>query len=309
MSASQPEILIAIMGPTGSGKSSFIKHLCNNVQIGHGLESCTSEVYVTPAFRLENATIRLIDTPGFDDTTRTNTEILDEICKYLDLSYRAGMKLSGLIYLHKITDNRMGGISVTNMKMFQKLCGEDALKNVVLCTTMWDLVGAQVGEAREKQLKEQFWSRMLKRGAGVMRHDGSSQSAHAIISSMLGYDLVDLQIQDELVNQHKTLLETAAGEEINKEVLKLQAKYEQELASMKQQMNEALASKDVEMQRMIEEDRELYQGKLDELKRDHEALSRQRDAEMEGLRGEITRLQDANRGGFWRQLHRLIFGR
>jgi hypothetical protein len=44
------------------------------------------------------------------------------------------MKLSGLIYVHRISDVLMGGISSRNFRMFRKLCGDDTLKNVVIVT-------------------------------------------------------------------------------------------------------------------------------------------------------------------------------
>lgn len=36
--------------------------------------------------------------------------------------------------------------------MFNKLCGDDALKKVILMMTMWDKVALAEGEQREKQL-------------------------------------------------------------------------------------------------------------------------------------------------------------
>ena len=41
--------------------------------------------------------------------------------------------------------------------MFKKLCGKDALQNVVLVTTMWDEVDQETGKARENELKEKYW--------------------------------------------------------------------------------------------------------------------------------------------------------
>ena len=46
--------------------------------------------------------------------------------------------LSGILYLHRITDNRMAGTPLKNLQVFQKLCGRDALGKVYLTTTMWD---------------------------------------------------------------------------------------------------------------------------------------------------------------------------
>lgn len=99
-------------------------------------------------------TVYLVDTPGFDDTTRSDTEVLREIAGWLNDSYKNRVLLQGIIYLHRIADVRMQGSAKKNLLMFKKLCGEDALKKVVLATTMWDKVPQRQAEEREKQLIE-----------------------------------------------------------------------------------------------------------------------------------------------------------
>jgi hypothetical protein len=70
------------------------------------------------------------------------------------------MKRAGIIYLHKITDNRLAGFGLKNLEMFQALCGRSCLRNVVLATTMWDKVmepsRLQVVENKELQLKTSY---------------------------------------------------------------------------------------------------------------------------------------------------------
>ena len=48
-----------------------------------GLESCTAEVQVTNEFTLDGRAVTLIDTPGFDDTSKSDTEILKLIALFL----------------------------------------------------------------------------------------------------------------------------------------------------------------------------------------------------------------------------------
>ena len=47
------------------------------------LESCTAEVQVTDKFNLDGRAVALIDTPGFDDTSKSDTEILKLIALFL----------------------------------------------------------------------------------------------------------------------------------------------------------------------------------------------------------------------------------
>ena len=46
------------------------------------LESCTAEVKLADKFILDGRTVTLIDTPGFDDTSKSDTDILKMIAAY-----------------------------------------------------------------------------------------------------------------------------------------------------------------------------------------------------------------------------------
>lgn len=55
--------------------------------MGHSITSCTSSVDVADPFELEGREIVLYDTPGFNDTTKTETEILKIIAAELERQY------------------------------------------------------------------------------------------------------------------------------------------------------------------------------------------------------------------------------
>ena len=50
-----------------------------------------------------------IDTPGFDDTERTDADVLELIAKFLRETYANGMLLTGIILLQPVTGNRVQG--------------------------------------------------------------------------------------------------------------------------------------------------------------------------------------------------------
>jgi len=94
------------------------------------LESYTTEVR---AVRLSKHPVYgdrlvLVDTPGFDDTNKSDLEILQMISNWLQNVYEKRIKLAGIIYLHRITDNRMAGTPHRNLRMFGQLCGDQAVK-------------------------------------------------------------------------------------------------------------------------------------------------------------------------------------
>ena len=59
--------------------------------------------------------VLLIDTPGFDDSSKTDSMILTEISRLLAAQYEAGVSLKGVIYLHRISDVRYSGSSVKTL--------------------------------------------------------------------------------------------------------------------------------------------------------------------------------------------------
>ena len=141
--------------------------------------------------------------------------------------------------MHRISDNRMGGLSQRNFKMFKEMCGIEAAKNVVIVTSMWDEVHADRGEAREKELESLFFKPILDQGAKLLRNDNTQQSALRIIAHLTDSENqpVPLRIQQEIVDEHKHLDKTGAGAEFLKELDKQQELYRNEINALKEEMN------------------------------------------------------------------------
>lgn len=53
------------------------------MRVSNNLESCTQDVQMAPDFKIGDQTIKLIDTPGFNDTDRSEVEILKLIADFL----------------------------------------------------------------------------------------------------------------------------------------------------------------------------------------------------------------------------------
>jgi hypothetical protein len=205
----------------------------------------------------------LVDTPGFDDSKRSDSDILTEISRLLAFQYEAGLSLKGVIYLHRITDIRYQGSSVKTLNIFQKICGKNALKNVMLVTTRWNEVEESIGASRERELRDQFWKYMLGNGSTMMRYYGDEDSALTIASQLLSKSTIILDLQRELVDEGKTLDRTAAGSLVNDNIEDLKAKYEQELADL-ETLRRSLIESDREMKRQIQKDWEREQEKLEQ---------------------------------------------
>ena len=90
------------MGATGSGKST-VSRACSvamtgnssgrlqfinlasgsSLRVGTGLEPCTTEIQLSDELALDGRRVVLIDTPGFNDTSKSDTDILEMITAFL----------------------------------------------------------------------------------------------------------------------------------------------------------------------------------------------------------------------------------
>lgn len=217
--------------------------------------------------------ILVIDTPGFDDTKRSDSEILDEIARILACQYQLGVQLKGVIYVHRIADLRYGNSAVKTFEICKRICGEDALKNVLLLTSRWDQVDEVTGAKREKQLREDFWSYMLHRGSNMSRYHGSRESAQSLVSQLLSKDNVTLELQKELVDQNKRLNQTVAGSFVNDNLEGLKKEYETELASL-EKLKQDLIDNDRAMRKQFQKDVERESARLNAARDQQTALQR-----------------------------------
>lgn len=216
----------------------------------------------------DGRTIYLVDTPGFDDTTRSDTDVLKDIAFFLSTVYQNKVRLAGIIYLHRITDPRMGGSALKNLYMFQRLCGDRGLSSVILATTMWTSLestddGQEIGRRREEELRmPQFWGSMVDRGSEIVKHDGTKESAQSIISRLVdkGSQVV-LDIQVQLVEENKTLDETSAGQFIQQELLDARRRFEKDIAEYQESMEAALQEKDDDMLQALKKEKEAAEAK------------------------------------------------
>lgn len=231
------------MGPAGSGKSTFITALVPEsssfIQVTHDLQPGTTEVQHVEWVNDNGARIKLVDTPGFDPTLQkpTDVDILAMVAAFLQREYRGQRsKLAGLIYMHRISDTRVGEALKQNIKTFSMLCGQDSLRNVVIATTMWDKVTPEEGQRREQELlsNENLFKLLVDEGAVMYRHDSAQKSALAIVDYLLGKG--NTTTVRELVHERRVLGETEAAKERQGELCAALQTHQRELEALEIQL-------------------------------------------------------------------------
>ena len=205
--------------------------------------------------------------------------------------YEEGSTLTGIIYVHRISDNRFGGVTGRNFAMFHKLCGESALKNVVLVTNMWREDSQVVNEARERELISGFFKPVLDKGAQVTRHNNTIESAHDILLRIVGNHPIALQIQRELVDERMDIIDTAAGGLINQELKEQIRQHQAELKELREEMMEALKWKDEEMRQELEEAKKALEEKATKATKASEGMATNYAVEKERVETKVEQAE------------------
>jgi hypothetical protein len=196
-----------------------------------------------------NVRAHLIDTPGFDDSNQTDTDVLRDIAGFLGTAYELNKRLSGLIYCHSIIDPRMQGSAQRNFHMFRDLCGEGCYRQIALTTTHREFVPPTIGAAREKELidTEEFWGCMRKKGSHILRHPSQTDrsSAITILDVLIQEDKkITLDIQREM-KEGLGLEQTSAGKRLNADIIEMRKRHQKELKALEQDMRRAMAEKNI----------------------------------------------------------------
>lgn len=123
----------------------------------------------------------LIDTPGFDDSHKDDLQILAVITNGLANTYRAGHKLSAVVYMHRIHDNRVGGSAVRSLAVMKKIVGPEAIDMIWLTTSHWGVTPRETALKHETTLMkdEDKWGSLIAKGAKTYRLDAKSAKSAA----------------------------------------------------------------------------------------------------------------------------------
>jgi hypothetical protein len=245
--------------------------------------------------------VQLIDTPGFDDTTRSDDQVLKDLAAWLSFAFKGGFRLNGMIYLHTIGETRMKGSHMTNLRMFKEMTGLDNMGSVVLVTTMWDRTDRELGKKRELELMEtdKFWQPMIKNGSRVQRFMNDRPSALKIIGTLVDQHRKFVpKLQHEMSVEGKDLDQTNAGKAVNAKIIEQKEKHEQEKKDMEKQMEKALRENDMKYTQEILDAQEMNTKQMmqleqaqKELKVSNERLLKEKEEQIERARQEMIELK------------------
>ena len=132
---------------------------------------------------------------------------------------------------------------------------------------MWGKVTKDVGEARERELTAKFFKQAIDKGAQLARHQNTTQSAHDIIRRIMKNQPIVLQIQRELVDECKDIINTAAGDAVCKDIKEQIKCCQAEMKAVREDLLQAFKDNDEETRKEMEEEARRLQGQMDRMRK------------------------------------------
>jgi hypothetical protein len=136
---------------------------------------------------LDDQTVVLIDTPGFDSILQTDSDIVADLQKHLNQHYQ-GRHLHAIVYLHNISIPRLAGSSKASLDSLRRICGNAASSvQTAIVTTFCDRIQPKVGEQRQAELwaSSDLLQDLLKNGAILVKMPHSRSEKQKLVAYLL----------------------------------------------------------------------------------------------------------------------------
>ena len=176
-------------------------------------------------------------------------------------SYENGIKLTGILYFHRITDNSISQTVRHNLRIFGKICGGQMAANVILVTTMWDNEVFHQAERREQELLNKVWQPMIELGSRHVRFLQHGDSALDIVEQLINLDTRVTLFQEETVDLNRSIIETEAGKELYGQIQPLLSRKKAALVKLRQSTKKA--NDGAEMLALLQQEEAHVQAELD----------------------------------------------
>ena len=179
--------------------------------------------------------------------------------------------------------------------MFQGLCGEETYPNVLLVTGMWDTVTPEVGNARDQELatKDIFFKPVLEKGARMMRHNNTRESALEIIRNIVDKSPVVLRIQREL-GGGGDIMQTTVYKQIRELMSELVGQRQKKLNTLLEELAEAERDVDEETREELEEEVQVARVELQEIQDKTSRLATEYQLELRRIEEMLRRRKRSN---------------
>ncbi|KAF9034746.1 hypothetical protein BJ165DRAFT_1409660 [Panaeolus papilionaceus] len=191
--------VFVLLGPTGSGKSTFIESLAPNTTLGlssNKLEGFTQSVTIYRVVNVQSNTARspfyLVDVPGFADTKISSMGIVSMLRKMIRTNNNTYFRI---LYFTPIHNPRLPGSQRRVLRTFEALTGPGSARSITIVSTMWDLVWGESPSRRAEsnfiQLQDEIWKPYTSSGSDIVRFQNTQESALTILDAAFDRGFLD----------------------------------------------------------------------------------------------------------------------
>lgn len=292
--------ILAILGVEGPERDLFIEEVTGIDLAGREKadDGSTARVFKGKA---DGRDLWLVDCPSLSLADAAFTDAVQ--AALAKDSSPAQRTIGGVIYLHDITDINVKEHATKNLSLFKKLLGPESQDNIMIVTTLWDMLRtADDGKRTEAELKAAYGNASSSATVNVRRIQDSSNDESIYVSivrefiavatistSIDGNQFAKMSLQD--------LVNIIAGKD--RELADLRAKFQASVTTHAMELEKAVTEKlhvAKELDQARKAEQEVIQLK-DELQRhemDRETkiniLERQFDAEKRELNNKLQKL-------------------
>ncbi|KAF9032229.1 hypothetical protein BJ165DRAFT_1535169 [Panaeolus papilionaceus] len=200
--------VFVLLGPTGSGKSTFIESLAPNTSLGlssNKLEGFTQSVNI---YRIVNikvirmAPIYLVDVPGFADTKISSMGIVSMLRKMIWTNDNTYFRI---LYFTPIHNPRLPRSQRRVLRTFEALTGPMSAGKITIVSMMWDLVWGESASRRAEsnfsELRDKIWENYISSGSDIVRFQNTQESALTILDAAFDQGFLDESLLHSSISQ------------------------------------------------------------------------------------------------------------
>ncbi|KAF9034859.1 hypothetical protein BJ165DRAFT_1533890 [Panaeolus papilionaceus] len=185
-------VVFVLLGPTGSGKSSFIEAVASNTSLGLSSDMLEGFTQSVSTYRIINVVKRvqgrdspiyLVDVPGFADNNISVMSIVSMLKDMIQTS--PDLYHFRILYHTPINNPRLPGSQRRVLRTFEALTGPNSAQHITIISTMWDLIWGESARRRAEgnftQLRKEIWKDYIAGGANMVKFHNTPESALAIL--------------------------------------------------------------------------------------------------------------------------------
>ncbi|KAF9034914.1 hypothetical protein BJ165DRAFT_1598459 [Panaeolus papilionaceus] len=183
--------VFVLLGPTGSGKSSFIEAVASDPSLGLSSDKLEGFTQSVSIYRIINVVlplgspIYLVDVPGFADTKISAMSIVSMLKDMLQTN--PNLYYFHILYHTPINTPRLPGSQRQVLQTFEALTGPMSAEYITVVSTMWDSIWNENTRRRAEgnfsQLCKEIWKDYIARGAKIVKFHNTQESAFTILDT------------------------------------------------------------------------------------------------------------------------------